>query len=56
MAVKSFQGPRATVKKEKSTSLLVRDIMTKNIICFTVDQSIHDVMKAFIKHKISGVL
>ena len=54
MAVKSFQGPRATAKKEKSTSLLVRDIMTKNIICFTVDQSIHDVMKAFIKHKISG--
>ena len=54
MAVKSFQGPRASVKKEKSASLLVRDIMTKNIICFTVDQSIHDVMKAFIKHKISG--
>lgn len=54
MAVKSFQGPRATEKKVKPANLLVRDIMTKNIICFTVDQSIHDVMKAFIKHKISG--
>ena len=54
MAVKSFQGPRATEKKAKPASLVVRDIMTKNIICFTVDQSIHDVVKAFIKHKISG--
>jgi CBS domain-containing protein len=54
MAVKSFQGPRATEKKSKPASLVVRDIMTKNIICFTINQSIHDVMKAFIKHKISG--
>ncbi|MGB1448986.1 MAG: CBS domain-containing protein [Flavobacteriaceae bacterium] len=54
MAVKSFQGPRAVTKKAKTANLLVKDIMTKNIICFTVEQSIHDVMKAFIKHKISG--
>ena len=54
MAVKSFQGPEH--KERKSTSLLVRDIMTKNIICFTVDQSIHDVMKALLSTKFLGVL
>ena len=24
------------------------------MVCFTVEQTIHDVMKAFIKHRISG--
>ena len=54
MAVKSFQGARATAKKVKPAIILVRDIMTKNMICFTQNQTIHDVMKAFIKHRISG--
>ena len=54
MAVKSFQGARATAKKVKPATILVRDIMTKNMICFTQNQTIHDVMKAFIKHRISG--
>lgn len=54
MAVKSFQGPRAEIKKASAKNILVRDIMTKNIICFKEDQTIHDVMKALIKHRISG--
>lgn len=54
MAIKSFQGARATVKKVKPAHILVQDIMTKNMVCFTVKQTIHDVMKAFIKHRISG--
>ena len=54
MAIKSFQGARATVKKVKPAHILVQDIMTKNMVCFTVEQTIHDVMKAFIKHRISG--
>ncbi|MGB2171270.1 MAG: CBS domain-containing protein [Flavobacteriaceae bacterium] len=54
MAVKSFQGPRAISKKIKATNLLVRDIMTKNIVCFNEDQTIHDVMDALIKNRISG--
>lgn len=54
MAIKSFQGPRAVKKKKRPANLLVRDIMTKNIICFREDQTIHDVMKALIKHRISG--
>lgn len=54
MAVKSFQGPRAISKKIKPTNLLVRDIMTKNIVCFNEDQTIHDVMDALVKNRISG--
>ena len=54
MAVKSFQGPRAISKKIKPTNLLVRDIMTKNIVRFNEDQTIHDVMDALIKNRISG--
>ena len=34
--------------------LLVKDIMTTNLILFTIDQSIHEVMNSFIKNKISG--
>ncbi|MGB2475063.1 MAG: CBS domain-containing protein [Flavobacteriaceae bacterium] len=54
MAVKSFQGPRAISKKIKPTNLLVRDIMTKNIVRFNEDQTIHDVMDALVKNRISG--
>ena len=54
MAVKSFQGPRAETKKVSSKNVLVSDVMTKNIICFKQDQTIHDVMKALIKNRISG--
>ena len=54
MAVKSFQGPRAEVQKKRPTKLTVEDIMTSNVICFTTEQTIHDVMKAFIKNRISG--
>ena len=54
MGIKSFQGPRATDKKIRPTKLTVADVMTKNIITFSKDDSIHDVMKALIKHRISG--
>lgn len=54
MAVKSFQGPRADTEKAKPANILVRDIMTTNIVSFREDESIHDVMKALIKHRISG--
>jgi len=54
MAVKSFQGPRAEVKKQTDAPLLVENIMTHNLVVFTPEQSIHEVMRDFIKHKISG--
>ena len=54
MAVKSFQGPRADSEKAKPVNILVRDIMTTNIVTFKIEESIHDVMKVLIKNRISG--
>lgn len=54
MAIKSFQGERETNKKVEQPTVLVKDIMTTNLVLFTVEQSIHEVMNAFIKNKISG--
>ena len=54
MPVKSFQGERAQTKRVKLSKLIVSDIMTRRLILFNPDQNIHDVMKTFIKHRISG--
>jgi CBS domain-containing protein len=54
MAVKSFQGEREERKKIEQPTVLVKDIMTTNLILFTIDQSIHEVVNFFIKNKISG--
>lgn len=54
MAIKSFQGERETNKKVEQHTVLVKDIMTTNLVLFTVEQSIHEVMNSLIKNKISG--
>jgi len=54
MAIKSFQGEREPQKKVKQPTVLVKDIMTTNLVLFTIEQSIHEVMNTFIKNKISG--
>ena len=54
MPVKSFQGERAQTKRVTPSKLFVSDIMTRRLILFNPDQNIHDVMKTFIKHRISG--
>jgi len=54
MPVKSFQGERAQKKRVTPSKLTVSDIMTTNLVLFTPEQSIHDVMQAFIKYRISG--
>ena len=54
MGIKSFQAAKMPPAKKIVKNILVRDIMTKNLILFRPKQSIHDVMKAFIKYKISG--
>ena len=54
MPIKSFQGERETNKKVEQHTVLVKDIMTTNLVLFTVEQSIHEVMNSFIKNKISG--
>lgn len=45
---------RASRSKSLKKTLLVSDIMSRNLIVFTPNQSIHEVMRKFIKHRISG--
>jgi len=54
MPVKSFQGPRAQKKWNLPKKLLVADIMSRNLVVFNPEHSIHHVMQQFIKHRISG--
>lgn len=54
MPIKSFQGERAKRSKTLNKTLLVFDIMTRDLQVFTEDQTIHEVMKIFIKYRISG--
>ena len=54
MPIKSFQGQRATQSKAPNKTLLVSDIMTRDLFVFKQNQSIHEVMKEFIKYRISG--
>ena len=54
MAVKSFQGVRENESKKKVSTLFVKDIMTKNLVVFSPEDSIFEVMRKFIRHKISG--
>ncbi len=54
MPIKSFQGERATRSKKSTKTLLVSDIMSHDLVVFTKEQTIHEVMKKFIKYRISG--
>jgi len=53
LAIKSFQGVRSSVNNVNK-NILVRDIMKRNLIVFSPNDSIFDVMKKFVKNKISG--
>lgn len=55
MGIKSFQGSRK--QQQAATTdipLKVRDYMTTNLITFTPEQPIQQVVEAIIKYKISG--
>lgn len=54
MAIKSFQGPRVSLARKVVKNILVRDVMSTSLILFRPKQTIHDVMKSFIKYRISG--
>ena len=54
MPVKNFQGERAQKKRVTPSKLTVSDIMQTRLILFRSEQSIHQVMQTFIKHRISG--
>ncbi|WP_405208595.1 CBS domain-containing protein [Aquimarina sp. LLG6339-5] len=54
MGIISFQGARTKVKKQDNTPIKVSDYMTRNLITFSPEQSVMEVMETLIKHKISG--
>ena len=54
MTIKSFRGARAEKEASPKPPLLVSDYMTKDLIIFSPEQSILEVMELFIKHQISG--
>lgn len=54
MGIKSFQGKRAEPEKPAKEPMCVKDYMATNLITFTKDQTVYDVMELLMKHKISG--
>ncbi|MCY4162260.1 MAG: CBS domain-containing protein [Flavobacteriaceae bacterium] len=54
MAIKSFQGVQIRKKKIEQNKTLVSDLMARNLVTFSPEQKLQDVIRAFIKHKISG--
>ena len=54
MAIKSFKGKRAKETKGTTSDIKVSDYMSRNLITFSPDQSVLEVMNKLIKYKISG--
>ena len=54
MPIKSFQGQQERRVKSVAKTLLVEDIMSRNLIVFKPNETIHEVMSKFIKYRISG--
>lgn len=54
MPIKNFIAARAKPQRKRAKTFLVSEIMTRNLVLFKPDQTIHEVMKAFVKHRISG--
>lgn len=54
MPIKSYRGKRAKETKGSSENIRVSDYMSTNVITFSPDQSVLEVMNTLIKMKISG--
>lgn len=54
MGIKSFQGSRRMQKTDDNSPIKVRDYMTRNLITFTPEQSVEEVIETLIKNRISG--
>lgn len=54
MGIKSFQGQRIKLSRKIDKNITVGDVMCRDLITFSPEQSIHAVMSQFIKYKISG--
>ncbi len=54
MGIISFQGARSKTKKQDETPIKVSDYMTRDLITFTPNQSVMEVIETLVKYKISG--
>lgn len=54
MGIKSFQGRRAEPEKVASEPTCVKDFMSKDLVTFSKDQTIFEVMEQLLHNKISG--
>ncbi len=54
MGIKNFQGKRSSSVKKEIEPILVSDYMTKNLITFSKNQSLEEVIETLVKNKISG--
>ena len=54
MGIINFQGKRDKTISQPVEQILVSDYMTTKLVTFRPEQSIHDVIEALTKYKISG--
>ena len=54
MGIKSFQGRRAEPEKAAGAPICVKDYMSTNLVTFTKDQTVFEVMEELLRNKISG--
>jgi len=55
MGIKSFQGARKHQQQATATvNLKVKDYMSTQLVTFSPNQSVQDVVESLIKHRISG--
>ncbi|MAP81739.1 MAG: inosine-5-monophosphate dehydrogenase [Aequorivita sp.] len=54
MGIKSFIGRRAKPRRVSSEKIKVSDYMTRNLITFSPEQTIMEVMEILVKKRISG--
>lgn len=54
MGIKSFQGNRTEVAKQKPDKVSVGECMLKNVVTFTEEMCLVEAMKLMIQHKVSG--
>ncbi len=54
MGIKSFQGSRRMQNTDDGSPIKVKDYMTTNLITFSPEQSVEEVIETLIKNRISG--
>ncbi|TSE07026.1 MULTISPECIES: CBS domain-containing protein [Aquimarina] len=54
MGIISFQGARSKTKKQDESPIKVSDYMSRDLITFSPNQSVMEVIETLVKYKISG--